>query len=635
MGNMKPLYKLIIILLLLVCPAYAAYAGDYFDWSVRTDRDGKPAGIFTATPFPVVETDSTYSITDDEGTTTYTLGTIYFVDNAGTGCGNGSTNYDPATRACGLGAYTVYTTINNGLSAVSAGNKTILVRAGTYTSNTVLYMKDGINNTHRYSVIGYNQERPIIDFNNQTSGSYGISHQGYAALQRLEIKNTYDAGVRFLDTYGNAIDIYIHDIKSNAGSGAFHGEGTVASNAWMYHCTVSRTVNHGIKVSDNQDNTIFEWGVIEYAGFWSPEGDMQINEWHALAADFVSHESTIGTYIGTGNIFRYNIVHDGYSWLMNIEHQETFSIHHNEFYNAYRVYDSTAYPKAGCNGTCATPTAWVNDATSGAYTVDFNESSNGSFYSNVVRDKAGTAEGTNDHGHIQLHGATTEIIIGNINIYNNLIYQSDTTNTEQLLEVGSNLAAGQAVNIYNNTFYGDTAGSPDRLLDDKWTGITTVANNIFYQAGTGTAAGGTFTHTHNLYYYPNGSAGITVDGTGEIDAANPLFTQIPSGTYDSNDALPQSNSSMINTGSDLSGVFTSVFQNTSTTRSAWDIGAYEYIAPPPTLKSDFNSDSKVNGLDFTLFKNAFKGFFNSLFDLNSDSAIDVKDLGVLMSGWLP
>ena len=54
---------------------------------------------------------------------------------------------------------------------------------------------------------------------------------------------------------------------------------------------------------------------------------------------------------------------------------------------------------------------------------------------------------------------------------------------------------------------------------------------------------------------------------------------------------------------------------------------------PPPLKGDFNSDSKVNNLDFTAFKNAFKSFFNSIFDLNSDNAIDVKDLGVLMSGW--
>jgi len=59
------------------------------------------------------------------------------------------------------------------------------------------------------------------------------------------------------------------------------------------------------------------------------------------------------------------------------------------------------------------------------------------------------------------------------------------------------------------------------------------------------------------------------------------------------------------------------------------------ITPPPSLKGDFNSDSKVNDLDFTVFKNAFKSIFNSLFDLNSDNAIDVKDLGVLMSGWRP
>ncbi|MEK7130088.1 MAG: hypothetical protein AAB793_00360 [Patescibacteria group bacterium] len=70
----------------------------------------------------------------------------------------------------------------------------------------------------------------------------------------------------------------------------------------------------------------------------------------------------------------------------------------------------------------------------------------------------------------------------------------------------------------------------------------------------------------------------------------------------------------------------------------WDRGAIEYTAsvpPPPHLKGDFNSDGFVNNLDFIQFKNAFKGIFNSIFDLSSDSAIDVKDLGVLMSSWRP
>ena len=62
------------------------------------------------------------------------------------------------------------------------------------------------------------------------------------------------------------------------------------------------------------------------------------------------------------------------------------------------------------------------------------------------------------------------------------------------------------------------------------------------------------------------------------------------------------------------------------------------IIPPPSLKGDFNSDSKVNDTDFLSLKSVFKNIvsaLNSLFDLNSDSAIDVKDLGVLMSSWLP
>ena len=51
-----------------------------FSWDVRTDRDGKPAGIYETTPYPIDETSTSYTITNDDGTKTYELGTKYYVD---------------------------------------------------------------------------------------------------------------------------------------------------------------------------------------------------------------------------------------------------------------------------------------------------------------------------------------------------------------------------------------------------------------------------------------------------------------------------------------------------------------------------------------------------------------------------
>ena len=55
-------------------PAAMGAEGWKYDWNVRTDRDGKPAGCYEVTPCPVTEASTSYSITNDEGAKTYQLG---------------------------------------------------------------------------------------------------------------------------------------------------------------------------------------------------------------------------------------------------------------------------------------------------------------------------------------------------------------------------------------------------------------------------------------------------------------------------------------------------------------------------------------------------------------------------------
>ncbi len=538
-----------------------ALKGDLFDWSVRTDRDGKLAGIFTTTPFPIDETMVTYSITNDEGTKIYNLGTICFVDNGASGCSNGSAAYNPATRSCGSGSYTVYTTIANARSAVTAGNKTILVRAGTYVENNIS-LRAGIDDTHRYSIIGYNQERPIIDGSGGSAN--GVNGAQYGTWQRFEMKNAYDAGARTSSTYNNFIDLYIHDVGAAYGNAGIHSENT--DYVWIYHSTIYRTVNHGIKIADNSDYSTVEWSEVSEVG-WSSAGPSDYcatTGWHCIAVDLVSHETS--SMKGINNIIRYNIIHDVYTYAINLEHQESPSVHHNEIYHALKVYD--------LNGS---PGSWMNNALSGSYSVHVGESPRGDFYGNVVRDKRGVWESLNDSGHLQFWESTAQITAGTWNVYNNLFYDTEITNAvEHMIQTQGNFQPGSTVKLYNNTIYADTAGGDNTLVaKNTWAGVLELKNNILYQAGTGSIIQGSPTVDYNLYYYPNGSLGVT-PGFNDINSSNPLFVQVPSGAYDSDDAKLLSSSSARGAGTDLSGTFTSIFQNTSILRSAWDIGACEY-----------------------------------------------------------
>lgn len=85
---------------------------------------------------------------------------------AGT-CSNGSTNYDPATRTCGSGTATVYSTLENMNSGATTGD-TILVRGDTYTISASLTI------SKVFDLGAYSGETPVIN----TGSSYTITLSG-------------------------------------------------------------------------------------------------------------------------------------------------------------------------------------------------------------------------------------------------------------------------------------------------------------------------------------------------------------------------------------------------------------------------------------------------------------------------
>lgn len=578
--------KYILAFLLLIIPSLCLGA-DYYDWATRTDRDGKPAGIFTETPFPVVDGDTTYDITNDEGKTTYNLGTIVYVDNSGCGA---CADYSPIERDCG-GAHadsdeTNYTTITAAIAGVGNGNNTILVRAGTYSEYNMT-PGTGTNNTNRFHIIGYNQERPIIDGGGHDT--YDIFRAStvankYVTLQRLKLQNSSRNGVRLgavspnkYDAYYNLIDIQTYNVLDSGHEGDAAIYALNADYLWVYHCTVERSYGHGIKIADDADNAKVEWNYVKEIGYWTGIGLTEYWGHHCCGLDFANS----GTDHGDNHIVRYNIVHDTLLEGIQLRATPDFSVHHNEVYETCRCWDIMTDKEADCN---VRSVGQVQTIIRGG---DYGES-DGSMYANVFRNPQDTA-GPSDQStqsHICIYTCDTNA--PQIYIYNNLFFHHDF----QSIWVATN-QTGTDVFIYNNSFY---SSNTDTLIDENISGegaSVTLNNNIFYQAGTGKCVelqAGTI-NDYNLYYYPSGSQGDNADGGNDIDATDPLWVQIPSGTYDKDDAMLSNTSPGKDVGVDLSGTFTDALNNTTRPQplgGSYDMGCYEYITSdttPPVISN--------------------------------------------------
>ena len=218
-------------------------------------------------------------------------------------------------------------------------------------------------------------------------------------------------------------------------------------------------------------------------------------------------------------------------------------------------------------------------------------------------------------------GTPNGVIVRNNIVYSNSNIGISFTGSQSNIKVYSNTA-------YNNAGQGLGVGNVNGLISNN--------NLVFDNNSNGNQmtiwSSTNITSDYNLW---SPISGYSSEGLNSINESDPSILAV---SPSSGDFYLKSGSPAIDKGISI-GSFSDDYAGISRPQgSAWDIGAYEYVEaspPPPTLKGDFNSDSKVNDLDFTVFKNAFKSIFNSLFDLNSDNAIDVKDLGVLMSGWRP
>jgi len=554
----KKYYVMFFGIIVFLTLSSIGLAAEYFDWDKRVDRDGKPAGHYEITPFPIDENSTSYSITNDEGMKTYQLGTKYYVD------GKNGNDYNN-----GLSLASAKKTIKAAISAAGNGNKTIIVR-GTHDGWNGIYYESGIRSgygvdeTHRWMLVGYGQERPIIDGGNGTTDIIKTTGQvnAYATVQRVKIQNSKRQGVYLglnsakRDKYFNLIDVWVYNCTNDAD---YASDGNIyfydIDYGWIYHITSEHTYGYGIKYADGGDNGMIEWSVVRETGYW--EGIPETAYWGKHA--YGIHFSATPPDKNENGIIRYNVIYDNLFHGLQIRNAPNFSVHHNEIYHCTRCWSFMSDTYASCDSHSAGPfQAYI-----------YLDETDGDFYSNVVREAGSNS--SSRITHLTIRGC--DLNNPEINVFNNLFYESG----RRAIYVAKD-NTGARIKIYCNTLYTNSSGT---LIDNDMGSATKIINNIFYQAGTGSVAEiGTADHTYNLYYYPNGKRGTTL-GIGEKDG-DPQFDAIPSGPYSAGKGNITTNSPAKDTGIMLAPGpgFDKIFNKTDIFRPQgddWDIGAYEFI----------------------------------------------------------
>ena len=590
----------ISILVLFFCFSTNVTAQEWeYDWDTRLDVYGKSAGHFDETPFPITETTTEYSIKNDEfpdGRIFY-LGTKHYVDGKdGTDSGDCLSFGSPCA------------TIGYALSQTGSGNNAIIIRGahdgweGTYHESG-LSLKAGINDSHRFILVGYGQERPVIDGSNTTSYLMNIpqTDNAYVTIQRLKIQNCFQEAIAWggkWDTtnqnYVNFIDIESYQISmlppadfgSDVTNGHFYAYDSDYN--WFYHLTVHKTYAHCLKIGDGSSYNVVEWSHVYDCGWWDGIGETQSYGRHPMGIDFPNSNPDRGI----GNIARYNIAHDTQHYTLYARNNMDFDFHHNEFYNGWRCVDMMTDTYNDC---------YLKGESYGVAEIHGqDESYGGKLHSNIIR----SAKGVNSEGEVGLLVIFGSGFTGNTYIYNNLFYD-DNNVSEQAIWFAGNTGSEGTFNVYNNNFYLNTAYT---IIDDQRSGPVELKNNIFYQAGPGSIISGAQTHEYNQYYAPEGSLGITLS-TGEMES-DPQWVLLPSGEYNSGESALTEGSPARDQGIDLTPVFTSSFNGISRPQGpGWDMGAYEYIeaiCEPGTYYVDFqNGSDSNNGLcTSTPFKHA-------------------------------
>jgi hypothetical protein len=512
-----------------------------YDWSRRTDRDGKPAGIYRRTPFPIDETTASYLVRSDEypqGKTCF-LGRRVYVDGQDGADANDGSSLPRAKR-----------TIRAGVAAAPPGNSTVIIRGahngfdGKYPE-TGITLKSGVDDTHRFLLAGYRQERPVIcgvsESENSVVAPYGV-HTSFATVQRLKIQDNILNGIR-TSRFASNLDIIDVWLSNNARRDPADPRTRADANlyllgsdhCWISHCNAEHTYGHGFKVGDDARNATLEWCVAKEIGYWP---GFPLKAYYGSSATALDFPNDAGDSDGDGvkdrgwnAVIRYNVVKTSLYYGVQIRRCPNFSFHHNEVADACKFDDMDMSVK----GVSRMQVAVIGEETSG------------DFHCNLIHDP-----GSRDTVAVGVSGCQGGEKPA-IRIRGNLIYGGTLSDDQPAYGGSVNTGVyvgygniGTRIDVLNNAFYANTRGN---LLETHYSfGDLSFSGNVFHQAGPGSCVALTSAktpHSYNLYYAPQGQIALlddnhhfALDVATEVNA-DPQWQAVPEGDYRPGMAAPR------------------------------------------------------------------------------------------------
>ncbi len=405
-----------------------------------------------------------------------------FVDNVSNGCSSPSDNdYNPATRSCGSGSDTVYTSLRNANSGAPEGSSSSLtvinVRSGNYYETLDLYRSYVI--WRKYPA---DTSRPVIDGQNVRPGQDGALIYGHSVTgvtvdgirfqnaaflsdrdgdgQEDDISYTGANALRF--DYPNSITIqncYMTNIGSAAVMLIYDGANNIVQDNYMEQCNleISQSLWSGaINFHCNVDSSVARRNTIYRC---RGEGiQFTTNQWYGSSDNNTAEYNTIvdnprvAIYIcGTANnVVRHNLIYHTHS--SGSEDGGPFGNLGIIFASENNVYYDSHHSEVYGNLVAGTSVALMfgYDDRSPEFKVRDSVFYNNTFFESI-RDPG-------DWGSvptlISFHGG--DVIGANVNIRNNILWQTTGTLNDD---------PGYGA-VYSNNLYSKVPGSVVRSSSD-------------------------------------------------------------------------------------------------------------------------------------------------------------------------
>jgi hypothetical protein len=224
-------------------------------------------------------------------------------------------------------------------------------------------------------------------------------------------------------------------------------------------------------------------------------------------------------------------------------------------------------------------------------------------------DPGGTGAFAGDGNGIKLGHDSGSHILANVLAVSNPSNGVDINGNGYIYDANGNptVPNGSLVQMYNSTSFKN--GKSNVYFDENLP--HTLRNNVSLSGGQADNFAAQLVSDHNTW---NGAAfAVSAADFASLDlgdGAAQQVAQILRGSRQADGSLPNtgnflklvSSSNLVNAGVPITFTFGGATYNLSYDGSAPDLGAFEFITPPPALPGDFNGDHVVDAADYTVWR---------------------------------